>query len=216
MTQLSLAIPEVIARSRMPAEPIIRDAEIEDGYRWTLKRAWGPGPCIMWCGLNPSRANALRDDPTMLREIGFSYRWGFGSLIKVNIFPLITPSPRELHQWLRQANREPPVMSGIWPYSKQPIAAIMRNHQAVRMAIKQSALCVAAWGNHADPEEVGFFLDEATLQTDADGDTGDPAISIPVEWKCLGINDDGSPRHTLARGKNRIPDDAKLMPWSAP
>lgn len=33
---------------------------------------------------------------------------------------------------------------------------------------------------------------------------------------CLGTTSDGSPKHPLARGRARIPDDAPLIPWEAP
>lgn len=54
---------------RRPTGTIVRSAEIDGNYRWTARRAWGAGPCIHWNLLNPSEADALRDDPTMWRMI---------------------------------------------------------------------------------------------------------------------------------------------------
>lgn len=51
---------------------------------------------MLFIGLNPSRADADHDDPTLRRLLGFADRWGFGSLDVVNLFSAVTPSPRQL------------------------------------------------------------------------------------------------------------------------
>ena len=84
--QLPLGGPPPRPRTH-PPEPIIRSALIEGDYRYWLKRAWGPGPAIAWVGLNPSTADGTKDDPTMQAEIGFSYRLGYGSLVKLKTEP---------------------------------------------------------------------------------------------------------------------------------
>lgn len=171
---------------KMPAEPIIRSAEIEGDCRWTLRRAWGPGPSILWCGLNPSTADGTRDDPTMLREIGFSFRWGFGSLIKVNMFPFRSSKPAELRKWLKTDASED---------------ACDENIERVRAAIPNVDKVVAAWGAGAIKYASDFLT---SVHWDDE---------IPWRWQCLGVNDDFTPRHTLARGRNRIPDAATLQPY---
>lgn len=171
MKQLDL-ISAPAAFQKMPSEPILRSAEISGDMRWTLRRAWGAGPSILWCGLNPSKANGTRDDPTMLREIGFSYRWGFGSLVKVNIYPYITSDPAALHRWLRGNH-------GFWH----------ENAQKVLAEIDRADTLVAAWGNGVDPDQVDDFM--VSLFWDRK--------KMP-QWKCLGTNQNGSPVHTLARG----------------
>jgi hypothetical protein len=48
--------------------------------------------------LNPSRADAVVDDPTIRRCIGFAHTWGFGGLEVVNLFAYRTANPTELSQ----------------------------------------------------------------------------------------------------------------------
>ena len=63
-------------------------------YRWWLRRQWQPqGPLLLFVGLNPSRADGQRDDPTLRRLVGFARQWGFGTLEVVNLFGRISASP---------------------------------------------------------------------------------------------------------------------------
>ena len=68
-------------------------------YRWRLERAWDPAqPRLLFIGLNPSRADAERDDPTLRRLVGFARAWGFGALEVVNLFARCSASPALLRR----------------------------------------------------------------------------------------------------------------------
>ena len=68
-------------------------------YRWWLERVWAPAsPRLIFIGLNPSRADGQRDDPTLRRLLGFAHRWGYGSLEVLNLFARISPSPAVLRR----------------------------------------------------------------------------------------------------------------------
>ena len=68
-------------------------------YRWWLERLWDPAaPRLLFIGLNPSRADGQRDDPTLRRLLGFARRWGYGSLEVLNLFARISPSPAALRR----------------------------------------------------------------------------------------------------------------------
>lgn len=211
MTQLSLPL-RLPDRPRMrPSEPIVRSALVEGPHRWWLKRAWGPGPAIGWVGLNPSTADGARDDPTMLAEMGFSFRWGYGSLIKVNLYPLITPYPADLRAWLRRW-RDWRDKSNYTDQAGKTADALGRNEMVAAEELSRCDVVVAAWGDGADAGDVYEFIGAID---NYHGILHDEEAS-PIQWRCLARTASGAPRHTLARGKHFIPRDAKPVEWWPP
>ncbi|MCL2449251.1 MAG: DUF1643 domain-containing protein [Polyangiaceae bacterium] len=106
-------------------------ATIREPYRYHLWRvlAHGAHGCksrVLFVMLNPSTADADRDDPTLRRCIGFAKAWGFGRLDVCNLFALRTPDPRDLR-------RHP-----------NPIGPANDRH--LRAAAERADLVVAAWG----------------------------------------------------------------------
>lgn len=66
-------------------------------YRYSLHRRWAAaGPNVAFIMLNPSRADAQQDDPTLRACTQFAQRWQYGSLTVVNLFAYRTPHPRLL------------------------------------------------------------------------------------------------------------------------
>jgi hypothetical protein len=55
-------------------------------YRYRLQRMWGPGLPVVWIMLNPSKADASQDDPTIKKCMAFARRWGAGGIVVVNLF----------------------------------------------------------------------------------------------------------------------------------
>jgi hypothetical protein len=98
-------------------------------YRYSLRRCWDETRTgVAFCMLNPSTADALKDDPTIRRCIGFAKRWGFGSLEVVNLFAYRATSPADL-----------------WPLA-DPIGP--ENDAHIKNAVGRASLIVAAWGIH--------------------------------------------------------------------
>lgn len=66
-------------------------------YRYQLWRIWDDTKKVAMCiGLNPSRAGADKDDPTIRLLVSSLTALGYGGLRMVNLYGLITPSPNVL------------------------------------------------------------------------------------------------------------------------
>lgn len=81
---------------------MLRDATIHGPYRYLLTRDWNTSPVptalkqVCFCQLNPSTADAQRDDPTLKRNISFAKAWGFNRLVVVNLYAFRATDPNEL------------------------------------------------------------------------------------------------------------------------
>jgi hypothetical protein len=117
----------------MSTNTIERSAEISDcgNYRWWLRRVLNNDNNRVVCFLllNPSVADAERDDPTCRRCMDFTLAWGCSILSIRNIFPFRTPSPRELKR------------------AGYPTGG--RRADLELMAALDSDILVAGWGRHA-------------------------------------------------------------------
>ena len=65
-------------------------------FRYWLLRVWDESLPIMGnIGANPSTADALIDDPTIRKDMGFARRNGFGGLLKLNVGAYRATNPRK-------------------------------------------------------------------------------------------------------------------------
>lgn len=72
-------------------------------YRYTLDRIWDQAlPQLCWVMLNPSTADGREDDPTIRKCVGFAARWGYGSIVVVNLFAYRATKPRDLWKAQRE------------------------------------------------------------------------------------------------------------------
>ena len=114
-------------------------------YRWSLSRRWASGPTAAWIMLNPSRADAATDDPTLRRVIGFAQAAGFGQITVANVYGWRSPSPSTLRR----------VPDPVGP----------DNDQAISAAAGGGDLVVAAWGTHAAPDRIAEVLELLSHRT---------------------------------------------------
>jgi len=108
-------------------------------YRYSLSRIWNAkGAKAAFVMLNPSKADATLNDPTITRCIGFAEKMGCGSLEVVNLFAYRTAYPKELR------------------VCASPIGKL--NDQYISAAVETANFVVVAWGNwgqlHGRDQEV--------------------------------------------------------------
>jgi hypothetical protein len=73
-------------------------------YRWWLFRCWAASlPLIIWIMMNPSTADHQKNDPTILKIIRYSTKWGYGAALVLNIYAFRTSRPENLPRVLREA-----------------------------------------------------------------------------------------------------------------
>jgi len=106
-------------------------------WRYSLRRSGlcDGDRCLMACLLNPSKADAERNDPTTTFMTRLAQREGCGRYEAVNAFALVDTYPGGLY--------EHPGPIGEWG----------KNDEAIKVAAERADLIVVAWGNH------GTFLD---------------------------------------------------------
>jgi hypothetical protein len=136
--------------------------------RYLLCRHVGSGSRIAcFAMLNPSVADAVHNDNTIARCIGFAQLWGCGWLVVVNLFPWISTDPLALYKAPEQL---------LDPKNRDYFV------RAAHAAHDSGGPVVCAWGAH------GGLIDQdlvalAWLRRDG----------IPAQ--CLGTTADGYPRH---------------------
>lgn len=88
------------ATASIPLFPLVSDAALSPcgRYRYTLYRRWDLSlPIVAFVMLNPSTADAQKDDPTIRRCIRFAQMWGNGGIVVVNLFALRATDPKALY-----------------------------------------------------------------------------------------------------------------------
>lgn len=97
-------------------------------YRYSLTRRVSMGErAVLFVGLNPSTATAVKDDPTIRRCVGYTRDWGFDLYLMGNIMAFRSTDPKGL-----------PVdsMAAVGPGNREALIALAA----------RAELIVCAWG----------------------------------------------------------------------
>ena len=109
-------------------------------YRYTLGRVWEPSrPSVTFVMLNPSIADAHKDDTTIRKCRGFAERLGFGGLHVVNLYAYRATKPKAM--WASEAAG----LDIVGPDNDEVLREAFRRGDAI-----------AAWGANAKPDRVHF------------------------------------------------------------
>lgn len=98
-------------------------------YRYILGRSWDADkPSLLCVLLNPSTADAYRDDPTNKKVMKWAIKNGFGVLTFCNLFAFRSPYP------------------DVMKKAAEPIGPV--NDRQIKLQIKLHDVVVAGWGNN--------------------------------------------------------------------
>ena len=160
-------------------------------YRYELTRELGGDVPLVSMGLNPSTADAIEDDQTITKDMGFARRWGLGRVVKLNAYGYRTKSPKILFAAAK---------AGVDIVGPENDAVIMTWIERLRDAARRYASLgkiVVSWGANIDP--------------DRQWQIGQMFLSAGVQPFCLGVNEDGTPAHECY-----LPYERALVPWVCP
>lgn len=153
-------------------------------HRYWLVRRWNARlPVLVACMFNPSTADERKDDPTILRLVAFAKRWGYGGILVINLHSIRTPDPSVVRL----------MAAGTTWGDAQTLAWA----HALDIAYRQETPVLAAWGALANEDDVIPFF----------------AAARGLDLICLGLTANGSPKHPMARGRARVPDDQEPLPY---
>ena len=114
------------------SDPMLRSA-VTSGcgrFRYLLSRQWGAdGHRLAFVMLNPSTADAIYDDPTIRRCIGFGQRLCYAAVDVVNLYAYRATKPADLR-------------TAGWPRGPENDAYIER-------ACRGAHMVICAWGTNA-------------------------------------------------------------------
>lgn len=167
----------------------------DDRYRYRLGRRWAAdGPIALFIMLNPSTADALADDPTIRRCVGFAKRWGCAAVEVVNLFGYRATHPTDL----QRSNTE---WGNRGPGNDQAVVAAMAEVTA------QFGYVIAAWGSTLEYDPAHIAAVRHVART---------ADELGVSLDCLGVTASGSPRHPLylkgdIERRRWVPSTARMM-----
>lgn len=98
-------------------------------YRYMLDVQWSSDEGgILWLMLNPSTADAFKNDPTVARCEKRTRQAGYGRMLVANIFALRSTDPRQLYD------------------AEDPVGPA--NDEAILAFAGQADQIVCGWGNH--------------------------------------------------------------------
>jgi hypothetical protein len=153
-------------------------------YRYTLWRSLRPytpmklGTCV-FVMLNPSTADAAKNDPTVRRCIGYASDWGYAKLLVLNAFAFRGTDPKDM-------------LAADNPIGDDNDYWFLELLDPKKQKPPKVTQVIVAWGKDGKHRDRDLGLMQLF------GDLG-------ITPHCLGTNQDGTPRHPLYLRKDLEP-----------
>lgn len=140
----------------------------DERFRYSLRRTWNDdGPRLLVVMLNPSTADANKNDPTISRVIQRAQTGNFGGIVVTNLYAFRSPYPAHL---LKE-----------WTNARDVIGPC--NDQVIRESAAECDTALVAWGNHV----MAWRRDRKVLEI----------LNKNCCVLALGLTSDRFPRHPL-------------------
>ena len=108
-------------------------------YRYVLWRTWDQSADhVLFVGLNPSKADENRNDPTIRRCIAYARDWGYGGVLVANIYAYCATKPVDL---FKAADPQGP-----------------NNQEWLRSLSDSAGKIICCWGNHGLKDQASLPL----------------------------------------------------------
>jgi hypothetical protein len=148
----------------------------DDGfYRYRLWRTWDESlPRAVFCMLNPSTADAKKNDNTVASCIRLARALGYGGIVIVNLFALIATDPANL------------IACAMMPFGGIDHAVGPDNDAHLQALFGSATEVILAWGANAEHPYLAQRAQNVIAQ-----------IPTWVDARCFGQNSGGSPKHPL-------------------
>lgn len=152
MTRRS-AIVQPYSRQKSEKLSVLKDAKISPcgKHRYWLTRIWGADTdLLVWLMLNPSRADAKVDDPTIRKCMGFARLYGYGGVVAVNMFSIRETHPKNLIG-LPEASLNGPDSDHWLRYWTQHATVVCAwgQHTALKRQIQRRVVAIKHWLPHS-------------------------------------------------------------------
>jgi hypothetical protein len=159
-----------IQTSKISSTDLIRTADVDGPYRYSLRRVWHSGKTLTVIGLNPSTADGLNDDNTIRVLMNYAKRLNFGGLLMLNLYAWRATRPQDL----------------VKAAKVHDIIGPQNTFEILRTRIEQSdsPFVFAAWGTYGlkrGAEFARFMGYDFCFYS----------------MKAFAVNKDGSPHHPL-------------------
>lgn len=142
-------------------------------YRYVLTRTWDENlPPLIVIGLNPSTADADKDDATIRKLLGFARRLGRGGLVMLNLFAFRSTDPRALVSapdpvgprnletlWSYCAGKEVVAAWGAFPFSRGQAVGISTGFRRLGTTL----VCFGA-NNDGSPKHPLYLPNDTALR----------------------------------------------------